>query len=277
MPFEPLGLLLGFAVGVVLGMLGGGGSILAVPIFFYVFHLPLDSAIAMSFPVVGMSAFVGFLTHWRQSNVVLSVALPYGLCAVMSAFAVAQRAHLLNESLRLALFALFALTAAIIMLRDSLRSPRPLDAAVHRSEAPRFSFLLALEALGVGALTALIGAGGGFVIVPALVYLARVPVKPAIGSSLLIITLNCLSSFLGNIGRVAIDWPLVASFTAVAAVGAVTGTRLNRRVPQNRLKQAFAVLILVLGTYLILQRLRSDNRTGANRQVSSHTPHVSAH
>jgi len=109
----------------------------------------------------------------------------------------------------------------------------------------------------VGALTALIGAGGGFVIVPALVYLARVPVKPAVGSSLLIITLNALSAFFGYVGRVPIDWDLVVPFTAVAAVGAILGTRLNRHIPQHRIKQGFAVLILVLGTYLIVRELVS--------------------
>jgi uncharacterized protein len=249
---------LGLAVGVVLGLLGGGGSILAVPIFLYVFHLPPDSAIAMSFPVVGTSAFAGFLTHWRQGNVNLGIALPYGACAITSAFLVAQRAHYLPEAVRLGLFAVFALTAAMVMLRDSWRTPNRTatapTGAPPDAPRPRFSGLLALEALTVGALTALIGAGGGFVIVPALVYLAGVPIKQAIGSSLLIIAMNSLSSFLGNVGQVAIDWPLVVSFTAVATLGAILGTRFSRRVPQHRIKQAFAGLILALGTYLILRR-----------------------
>jgi uncharacterized membrane protein YfcA len=115
--------------------------------------------------------------------------------------------------------------------------------------------VLALEALGVGALTSLIGAGGGFVIVPALVYLAGVPVRPAVGTSLLIITMNALSGFAGYIGQEPIDWSLVGSFTGVAAIGAVWGTRLNRRVSQRRIKQAFAFLIITLGSYLILRRV----------------------
>ena len=114
---------------------------------------------------------------------------------------------------------------------------------------------MTLLALGVGALTALIGAGGGFVIVPALVLLAGVPIKPAVGSSLLIITMNAMSGFVGYIGQVPIDWLLVTWFTAVAAVGAIVGTRLNRRVPQRRIKQGFAVLIIVLGGYLVVRKL----------------------
>jgi uncharacterized membrane protein YfcA len=157
-------------------------------------------------------------------------------------------------SVQLGLFAVFAFTAAFFMLRDSLKK-EPAGEAPNEQEPARFGGLLALQAIGVGALTALIGAGGGFVIVPALVLLAKVPVKPAVGSSLLIIAMNALSGFAGYIGQVPINWPLVTTFTAVAAVGAVIGTRFNRRMPQRRIKQGFAVLIVVLGSYLILRRL----------------------
>src|SRR5687768_5330756 len=100
-----------------------------------------------------------------------------------------------------------------------------------------------------------IGAGGGFLIVPALVYLAALGVKEAVGTSLLVITLNALSGFAGYIGEVPIDWPLVGSFTGVAAVGAVIGARMNRHVPQVRIKQGFALLILTLWTYVMVRTL----------------------
>jgi uncharacterized membrane protein YfcA len=241
---------LGFVVGVVLGLLGGGGSILAVPIFLYVFRVDPKPAIAMSLAVVGMSAFVGFLGHLRQGSVNLRVGLPFGLFARVSAFFTARVSDRVPEALQLGLFATFAFTAAVIMLWDSMRPRRP---APERTVPPHFTPVLAIEGVGVGALTALIGAGGGFVIVPALVYLADVPIKAAVGSSLLIITLNALSGFAGYIGEQPIDWGLVGSFTGVAAVGAVIGTRLNRHVPQARIKQWFALLILGLGGYLILR------------------------
>lgn len=250
-----LGLALALVVGIVLGLLGGGGSILAVPIFLYVFHSAPEPAIAMSLAVVGMSAFVGFTGHLQQKTVNLRVGLPFGLCAMLSAFVTARLAARVPDSLQLALFAVFAFAAAMVMLRDSLRPAWMRVGESPTPESPHFTGLVALEALGVGALTALIGAGGGFVIVPALVYLARVPVKPAVGSSLLIITLNALAAFLGYLGRVPIAWGLVLPFTGVAAVGAIVGTRLNRRLPQHRIKQAFALLILVLGTYLIVREL----------------------
>lgn len=245
-----LGLFLGLAVGVVLGLLGGGGSILALPIFLYVFGVEPKPAIAMSLAVVSIAAFIGFLGHWRQGSVNLRVGLPFGLFAMVSAFLTARVSDRVPEAVQLGLFAAFAFTAAFVMLWDSVRPRKP---SAGEPATPHFTPLVAAEALGVGALTALIGAGGGFVIVPALVYLAGVPMRQAVGSSLLIITLNASSGFAGYIGQVAIDWPLVGSFTAVAAIGAVIGTRLNRHVPQNRLKQAFALLIIGLGSYLLLR------------------------
>lgn len=250
-----LGLALGLGVGFVLGLLGGGGSILALPIFLYVFLVPTKPAIAMSLVVVGMSAFVGFLSHWRQGTVNLRVAIPFGMCAMVGAFATARLAHYVPEQVQLSLFAVFALAASLMMLRDSLRPIAPLPPVGSDAAQGHFSWLLALQAVGVGVLTSLIGAGGGFVIVPALVLLAQVPVKPAVGSSLLIITMNSLSGFAGYIGQVPVQWGLVGSFTGVAAVGALIGTRLVRHVPQARIKQGFAVMILLLGTYFALRKL----------------------
>jgi uncharacterized membrane protein YfcA len=252
-PNELLGVGLGFIVGIVLGLLGGGGSILAVPIFLYVFRVAPKPAIAMSLAVVGMSAFFGFFLHWRQGSVNLRIGLPFGLVAMVSAFLTARVSDRVPDVVQLTLFAIFAFTAAFVMLFDSFRKAKPGTSAPRVT--PHFTPVLALEAVAVGALTALIGAGGGFVIVPALVYLAGVPVKQAVGSSLLIITLNALSGFAGYIGEVPIDWPLVGIFTGVAAVGALLGARLNRYVPQVRIKQAFAVVIIVLGSYLVLRQL----------------------
>lgn len=257
-PHPVLGMVLALIVGGVLGLLGGGGSILALPIFLYVFLVPTKPAIAMSLAVVGMSAFVGFLTHWRQGTVHLRVAIPFGACAMIGAFVTARLARHVPEGVQLALFGIFALTASILMLRDSLRPASATQtgtAAEEDASDARFTIPLAIQALGVGTLTALIGAGGGFVIVPALVLLARIPIRTAVGSSLLIITMNSLSGFLGYIGQVPIVWNLVGSFTGVAAIGALAGTRASRHVPQARIKQGFAVMILVLGTYLALRKL----------------------
>jgi len=247
------GALLALAIGLVLGLLGGGGSILAVPTFLYVFHVEPKPAIAMSLVVVGMSALVGFVTHWRQGTVNVRIALLFGVLAMAGSFGGARLAHFVPASAQLALFAAFALTAAVFMLRDSLR-PR-LAAPGHDAGPLRFSSLLGVQAVGVGVLTALIGAGGGFLIVPSLVIMANVPVKEAVGSSLLIIAMNAASGVAGYLGQVAFDWALVGWFTAVAAAGALMGTRFMRRVPAARIKQGFAIMILVLGSYLVIRRL----------------------
>jgi uncharacterized membrane protein YfcA len=252
-PNELAGLALGLVVGVVMGLLGGGGSILAFPIFLYVFHVEQRSAVAMSLAVVGMAAFVGFLGHWRQGTVNLKIGMPFGTFAALTAFLTARVSDRVPEVVQLSLFAVFALTAAVVMLVDSLRT-RSTSASGPRTTS-HFTPVLALQAMAVGALTAIIGAGGGFLIVPALVYLASVGVKEAVGTSLLVITLNALSGFVGYIGEVPIDWALVGSFTGIAALGAILGTRLNRHVPQVRIKQGFALLILTLWTIVMVRSL----------------------
>jgi hypothetical protein len=247
------GALLALVVGLVLGLLGGGGSILAVPTFLYVFHVEPKPAIAMSLVVVGMSALVGFLAHWRNGTINVRIAVLFGALAMVGSFGGARVARFVPATVQLGMFTAFALTAAIMMLRDSVR---PRFAAAREETGPlQFSTLLGVQALAVGVLTALIGAGGGFLIVPSLVLMANVPVKEAVGSSLLIIAMNAASGVAGYLGQVPFDWTLIGWFTALAAVGAVTGTRFMRRLPAARIKQGFAIMILVLGSYLVIRRL----------------------
>jgi uncharacterized protein len=250
------GPVLALVVGLVLGLLGGGGSLLAVPIFHYVFDIPTKSAIAMSLVVVGMSAFVGFLTHWRQRTVTVRLAVMFGVLAMAGAFGGARIARFVPAPVQLSLFAVFALTAAVFMLRDSIRTPSSPTGRELVEHHPHFSTLLGIQAVAVGVLTAIIGAGGGFLIVPALVLVGDVPVRCAVGSSLLIISMNAASAVAGYHGQVAFDWRLVGWFTGIAAVGAIVGTRVMRRLPAARIKQAFAIMILVLGTYMVVRGLR---------------------
>ena len=250
------GVVLALVVGLVLGILGGGGSLLAVPIFLYVFDVPPKPAIAMSLVVVGMSAFVGFLTHLRQRTITFPIAAMFGLLAMAGAFAGARVAPHVPARVQLALFAAFALTASAFMLRDSIRAPAAASTAEGVEHRPRFSTMLGILAVGVGMLTALIGAGGGFLIVPALVLLGDVPVRCAVGSSLLIIAMNATSAVAGYVGQVKFDWGLVGWFTTVAAGGAIVGTRITRRLPSARIKQGFAIMILVLGTYMVVRGVK---------------------
>ena len=207
-----LGLALAALIGRSLGMLGGGGSILTVPVLVYVLGFAAKPAIAMSLPVVGITSLVGATMHWRLGNVRIVTALIFGVVAMIGAFAGARAAAFVSGRTQLSILAVVMLLSAISMLRSG-QTP---DAA--STQSPRYSVLMPI-ALGVGMLTGLIGIGGGFLVVPALVLLARVPMREAVGTSLLVITMNAGAGFLGYLGTVEIDWGFLAGFSAVAEIG----------------------------------------------------------
>ena len=245
---------LALLVGFVLGLLGGGGSVLTVPILIYALHVPVKQAIATSLCVVGLVAFIGFLSHWRQKTVALRVAFAFGPPAVVAAYAGAKIAKHLPTA-QLVMFAVVGLAGSVLMLRGTFR--RSADTVPDHYEFHadgRTLFLLAVQGLGVGLLTGLIGVGGGFLIVPALVLVAKQPMRLAIGTSLLVIAMNALSGFAGNIGTVPIDWNLIVWFTAVAAIGSVIGSLLSKRAPQRQLKQVFGVLLIGVSLYVLYRR-----------------------
>src|SRR5512138_2038236 len=250
-----LGAGLALLVGFVLGLLGGGGSVLTVPILLYALHIPVKPAIAMSLCVVGLVAFIGFLSHLRQKTVATKVAFAFGPTAVVAAYVGARVAKHVPSELQLVLFAIVGLAGSVMMFRGALKSPTTEGASEYHFDVDgRMIGLLALEGAGVGFLTGLIGVGGGFLIVPALVFVAKLPMRLAIGTSLLVITMNALSGFAGYVGTVPIDWTLVGWFTGVAAIGSISGTLLSRRLPQRRLKQVFGVLLIAVSLYVLYRR-----------------------
>ncbi|MEP6619670.1 MAG: sulfite exporter TauE/SafE family protein [bacterium] len=247
-------LLLGYAlaalVGLSLGMLGGGGSILTVPIFVYVLGYDPKLAIAMSLPVVGGTSLVGAVSHWRSGSVDLRIAALFGVAAMGAAFFGARLAVLLNGKVQLMVLAVVMLVAAISMFRNARRSRQQAGASTEPPKARSIGLLVPV-ALGVGLLTGVVGIGGGFLVVPALVLFGRVSMKQAVGTSLLVIAMNSASGFAGYFGRVAIPWEFVAGFTAVACVGILVGTYLSRFVSQATLKQAFSVFLLFMGAFIL--------------------------
>ena len=250
-----LGAGLALLVGFVLGLLGGGGSVLTVPILIYALHVPVKPAIATSLCVVGVVAFIGFLTHARQGTVATRVAMIFAPFAVVAAFAGARIAKFLPPTVQLVLFAIVGLLGSVLMLRGTFRKSQAAEAVDYVFEPTRRTVvLLALQGIGVGLLTGVIGVGGGFLIVPALVLVAKLPMRLAVGTSLLVITMNALSGFAGHAGVVAVDWSLVAWFSAIAAVGSAIGTTLSKRVPQRRLKQVFGLLLIGVSIYVLIRR-----------------------
>lgn len=250
-----IGGLLALVVGFVLGLLGGGGSVLTVPILIYALHVPVKPAIATSLVVVGLVAFIGFVGHARQRTVSKRVALIFAPPAVAAAYVGARIARHVPAHVQLVLFALFGLTGSVMMFRGAMKMSGKPDLTPYEFKGDsRTIALLALEGIAVGLVTGLIGVGGGFLIVPALVFVAKIPIRLAIGTSLLVITMNALSGFAGYAGTVPIDWHLVAWFTGVAAIGSIIGTMISKRVPQKRLKEVFGVLLIGVSLYVLYRR-----------------------
>lgn len=255
-------LLLGYAlaalIGLSLGLLGGGGSILTVPIFVYVLRFDPKLAIAMSLPVVGATSLIGAASHWKAGNVQLRMAALFGVIAMAGAYAGARLSIFVSGSLQLALLAIVMLVAAISMFRSARRDSRRADSGPTEARAIALGLLVPV-ALGVGLLTGLVGIGGGFLVVPALVLLAHVPMKQAVGTSLLVIAMNSLSGSLGYLGQVQLPWVFMFGFTAVAAGGILAGTWLVRFVSQAALKQGFAVFLVLMGAFILYKNRGSLN------------------
>jgi uncharacterized membrane protein YfcA len=243
-----LGIGLAAVIGLSLGLLGGGGSILTVPILVYVLGFGAKESIAMSLAVVGTVSLFGSLSHWRAGNVSLRMALIFGLFTMVGAFGGARLAAFVSGQAQLTLFAGVMLAAAVSMLRPEKR-----DTGVDARERTRSLPWLATAAvgIGVGALTGLVGVGGGFLIVPALVLLARVPMKQAVGTSLLVIAMNSASGLTGYLGQVEVPWVFMALFTAVAIGGTLVGARLVRLVSAVQLRRVFAGFLVVMGGLIL--------------------------
>lgn len=241
-----LGALLAALIGLTLGLLGGGGSILTVPVFVYVLGFEAKEAIAMSLAVVGAVSLVGAAGHWRAGNVDLRAAVAFGAFAMAGTFGGARLSAFFSGAAQLTVFAVVMLAAAVFMFRG-----RHDDGEA----APGRMRLLPTAAVGVGVgvLTGLVGVGGGFMIVPALVLLARVPMRRAVGTSLLVISMNAATGFAGYLGRVEVPWGFMAAFAAVAVAGILAGAWLVRFVPQRALRRGFAVFLLAMGTAILWQ------------------------
>lgn len=257
-------LALGGLIGLSLGMLGGGGSILTVPIFVYLFGYGAREAVVMSLVIVGVTSLFGAVGHWRVGHVDLRVAGVFGSVAMVGTYAGARLAVFLSETAQLTLFALVMLAAAFFMFRPQRQAAedQSCTAADRRSVREMPLGLIAAEGIGVGILTGLVGVGGGFMIVPALVLLGRVPMKRAVGTSLVIIAMKSAAGFYGYLGQVPLDWAFIAIFTTVAVVGIVVGARLMRFVPQAALQRVFAIFLVLTGTWMLYEN-RALSRASA--------------
>jgi uncharacterized membrane protein YfcA len=285
-----LGLSLALLIGLSLGLLGAGGSILTVPVFVYILGLDVKSAIAASLIVVGATSLLGAARHWSGGHTRVSLALGFGAVAMVGSYAGARLAELLTGGLQLALFAVVMLASAAAMLRGRPAAPRVRaePERVVRSAASQSSSrghrrggdsdgaasrpLLGLTALAVGALTGLVGVGGGFLIVPALVLMARLPMRQAVGTSLLVIAMNSAAGLTGYLQHVHMAWGPTILFTTIAGAGILAGASLTRFFSPNALRRVFAGFVIVTALAILYEsrpRVREWTRASDLQTMSS--------
>ncbi len=259
--------ILGYAgallIGLVLGLIGGGGSILTVPILVYALTLNPVLATAYSLFVVGATSLVGAVKNMIKGMVDFKTAIIFAIPAFIAVYL--TRAYVIpaipeelfeigsvvvTKNLAIMLFfAIIMLLASISMIRNKRKED------VGDTQISYNYPLIIIEGLVVGAITGIVGAGGGFLIIPALVLLAKLPMKKAVATSLFIIAIKSLIGFLGDVQNLTIDWPFLLSFTALSIVGIFIGIWLNKFIDGKKLKKAFGYFVLIMGIYIIYKEL----------------------
>lgn len=256
-----IGYLLAIAIGLSLGLIGGGGSILAVPIMVYVLGVPAKSAIGMSLFVVGTVSLIGVIPQWRRGNVNLKTFATFTPAAMVGTFLGAKLAGSpwVTDTLQLVAFGLVMVGASVLMIRKSRQRPLSSVGAMARPEPhsghvlPNW-LLIPLEGTVVGILTGFVGVGGGFLIIPALVLLGGVPMKEAIGTSLLIIAFKSAIGFLEYLKHVTLDWPLMLTFALAASIGMIGGVYLSPKIDARHLEKGFGYFVLAVAIFVLLKR-----------------------
>ena len=260
---EVLGYVGSLFIGIVLGIIGGGGSILTVPILVYALTLNPVVATAYSLFVVGATSLVGAVKNMMKGLVDIKTAIIFAIPAFIAVYL--TRAYLIpaipdqlfelgnlmvTKNLAIMLFfAVIMLLSSVSMIRNKNKESRPDEKITYNYP------LIVVEGFVVGVVTGIVGAGGGFLIIPALVLLAKLPMKKAVATSLLIIAVKSLIGFLGDIQNLDIDWVFLLIFTAISVLGIFIGIRLNSFIDGKKLKKLFGWFVLIMGVYIIYREL----------------------
>jgi uncharacterized protein len=264
---ETLGYIGALLIGIVLGLIGGGGSILTVPVLVYLLFVNPVTATAYSLFVVGVSALVGAVSNIKKGLVDFKTAIVFSIPAFIAVYI--TRRYLVPafpDSLFyinhfevtkdigiMVFFAIIMLLASISMIRN--KKPEPDADTVVTYNYP----LILIEGFVVGILTGIVGAGGGFLIIPALVLLAKLPMKKAVATSLLIIAIKSLIGFIGDIETLDIDWNFLLLFTTISVVGMFVGIWLNKFIDGKKLKNGFGWFVLIMGMYIIFKEFSKNS------------------
>lgn len=244
----PIVLLLSVLIGVSLGILGGGGSILTVPILTIAAGMETKAAIASSLFVVAVTSAAGVISHARAGRVRWRIGILFGLAGMVGAFGGGRIAGYIPGTVLMILFGLMMAATAIAMLRGPIKA-RPSTV----TDLPTSKIVA--EGVVVGVVTGLVGAGGGFLVVPALVLLGGLSMELAVGTTLVVISMNSFAGLAGHLGHVRIDWPIVLAVTGTAVVGSFIGGKLAGRIPPGTLRRGFGVFIIVMAVVVLGKEL----------------------
>jgi len=259
-----LGFLASIFIGITLGLIGGGGSILTVPVLVYLFQTDPVLATGYSLFIVGATSLVGTFSYFKKGLVNVKTAVIFGIPSIVAVYI--TRAYIVpaipDEVFRVGDFivtksVLLMLLFAVLMILASYSMIKK-KKGVEKEEKTEQKFnypLILIEGAIVGILTGLVGAGGGFLIIPALVILSKLPMKEAVGTSLVIIAAKSLIGFIGEGATVSIDWIFLIKITAFAIVGIFLGMALSKKMDGNKLKPIFGWFVLVMGLYIILKEV----------------------
>lgn len=249
MPTLLLSLVLGFGIGGSLGLLGGGGSILTVPALVYLVGQTPQVAVTTSLAIVGANSVLGAFFHRSQGTLNWRVAVVFGGTGMVFSYFAAGLSKRFSPDALMVAFALLMLTVGILLIQQKSVLMRS-----HRMDELKL-WKVFVAGASVGLLTGILGVGGGFLIVPALVMLVGLPMHHAVGTSLVVIAMNSLAGFLGHLDGVAIDLPLVSVFIGAGIAGTYVGARLGRRLDAILLRKAFAVFVIGLAVFLLYDNL----------------------
>lgn len=259
---EYLGYFISIFIGITLGLIGGGGSILTVPVLVYLFKINPENATSYSLFIVGISAMVGAYRHFKLGNLKIKSALIFAFPSILSLILIRNiilpmipsEIFTINDFvvsknvLIMIVFAVLMITASISMIKKSSKNPAINNEVNHKK--------LALIGLIIGSITGFLGAGGGFLIIPALLFFANLPMKQAVGTSLLIIFINSLIGFGADvISGISINYQLLFTISAIAIIGMFIGTALSKKIEGEKLKPVFGWFVLIMGIYIITKEL----------------------
>lgn len=248
----------GLITGMLLGIFGSGGSIITMPALLYLLDVDPKSAIAMSLGIVAITATVTAVQHWYKGNVNLRITAIFGLFGVIGTFAGAKLGVITPVFIQLTVFAIIMYAAAWKMLKPAAKH-KSVGAACAECADGFCDDLdykeIAMHGIAVGILTGVVGVGGGFLIVPALVLLSGLPMKKAIGTSLGIVSLKSFAGFAGYASAVAIDYSMMAVFTLIAITGSLAGSQIAHYLPANQLKKGFGGFLLLVASYILIKQI----------------------